>query len=82
MSKIDYVIVNHAEPDHAGALVELLERNPAVTVLLSRSAKTFVDNLVNAGFPFRIVGDDDELHLWGSSSGSSTRRSCTGPTRS
>jgi len=36
------VIVNHSEPDHAGALVEVLERNPTVTVLLSRSAKTFV----------------------------------------
>src|SRR3990170_4369887 len=62
---IDYVIVNHSEPDHAGALVELLERNPSVTVLLSRSAKTFVDNLVNAGFPFRIVNDDEKLPLGG-----------------
>lgn len=65
VGKIDYVVVNHSEPDHAGALVDLLDRNPAVTVLLSRSAKTFVDNLVNAGFPFRIVGDNDELSLGG-----------------
>jgi len=65
VGKIDYVIVNHSEPDHAGALVDLLDRNPNVTVLLSRSAKTFVDNLVNAGFPFRIVGDNDELSLGG-----------------
>jgi len=65
ISKIDYVIVNHSEPDHAGALVDLLDRNPSVTVFLSRSAKTFVDNLVNAGFPFRIVGDNDELSLGG-----------------
>jgi flavorubredoxin len=63
--KIDYVIVNHSEPDHAGALVDLLDRNPNVTVLLSRSAKTFVDNLVNTGFRFRIVGDNDELSLGG-----------------
>jgi len=34
-------------------------------VLLSRVAKTFVDNLVNAGFPFRIVGDNDQLPLGG-----------------
>jgi len=65
VGKIDYVVVNHSEPDHAGALVDLLDRNPNVTVLLSRSAKTFVDNLVNAGFPFRIVGDNDELSLGG-----------------
>ncbi len=63
--KLDYVIVNHSEPDHAGALVDLLARNPGITVLLSRPAKTFVDNLVNAGFRFRIVNDNDELALGG-----------------
>ncbi|MGE5663864.1 MAG: FprA family A-type flavoprotein [Deltaproteobacteria bacterium] len=65
VEKLDYVIVNHSEPDHAGALVDLLARNPGVTVLLSRSAKTFVDNLVNAGFRFRIVNDNEELALGG-----------------
>jgi len=65
VEKLDYVVVNHSEPDHAGALVDLLERNPGVTVLLSRSAKTFVDNLVNAGFHSRIVNDNDVLPLGG-----------------
>jgi flavorubredoxin len=59
VEKLDYVVINHSEPDHSGALADLLERNPGVTVLLSRSAKTFVDNLVNAGFRYRIVNDDD-----------------------
>ncbi len=65
IGKLDYVVINHSEPDHAGGLIDLLDRNPGVTVLLSRSAKTFVDNLVNAGFPFRIVNDNDELPLGG-----------------
>lgn len=65
VEKIDYVVINHSEPDHSGALADLLERNPGVTVLLSRSAKTFVDNLVNAGFRYRIVNDDEELPLGG-----------------
>lgn len=65
VEKLDYVVINHSEPDHAGALVDLLERHPKVMVLLSRSAKTFVDNLVNAGFPYRIVNDDEELPLGG-----------------
>lgn len=63
--KIDYVVINHSEPDHSGALIDLLERNPDVTVLLSRSAKTFVDNLVNAGFRYRVVNDGEELALGG-----------------
>ncbi len=65
VEKLDYVVINHSEPDHSGALADLLERNPGVTVLLSRSAKTFVDNLVNAGFRHRIVNDDEELPLGG-----------------
>src|SRR5512134_2213868 len=65
VEKLDYVVINHSEPDHASALVDLLERHPKVMVLLSRSAKTFVDNLVNAGFPYRIVNDDEELPLGG-----------------
>lgn len=65
VEKLDYVVVNHSEPDHAGALVDLLDRNPGVTVLLSRAAKVFVDNLVNAGFHHRILSDDEELPLGG-----------------
>jgi flavorubredoxin len=65
VEKLDYVVINHSEPDHAGALVDLLERHPTVNVLLSRAAKTFVDNLVNAGFPYRIVNDGEELPLGG-----------------
>ncbi len=65
LSGIDYVVINHSEPDHAGGLVDLLERHPDVMVYLSRSAKTFVDNLVNAGFNFRIVNDNDLLPLGG-----------------
>jgi flavorubredoxin len=63
--RLDYVVINHSEPDHSGALADLLERNKTATVYLSRSAKTFVDNLVNAGFPFRIVEDNEELPLGG-----------------
>jgi flavorubredoxin len=65
VEKLDYVVINHSEPDHAGALVDLLERHPGLTVYLSRSAKTFVDNLVNAGFNFKIVNDNDLLPLGG-----------------
>src|SRR5512146_285874 len=31
LEKIDYVVFNHSEPDHAGALVDPLERHPKVT---------------------------------------------------
>lgn len=65
VEKIDYVVINHSEPDHSGAIVDLLARHPDVTVLFSRAAKSFVDNLVNAGYTFRVVGDNEELPLGG-----------------
>ena len=34
VEKIDYVIVNHSEPDHAGGIVDLLQRHPNVAGLL------------------------------------------------
>jgi flavorubredoxin len=65
VEKLDYVVINHSEPDHAGGIVELLKRNPNVTVFLSRSAKSFVDHLVNAEYSFHIVKDNEELPLGG-----------------
>ncbi len=65
VEKIDYVVINHSEPDHAGGIVDLLERHPNVTVLFSRFAKSFVDNLVNGQYKFHIVGDNEELPLGG-----------------
>ena len=38
--KVDYVIVQHMEPDHAGSLARLLELYPDITVV--GNAKTFV----------------------------------------
>jgi len=65
VEKLDYVVINHSEPDHAGGIVDLLKRNPKVTVFLSRSAKSFVDHLVNAEYSSRIVKDNEELPLGG-----------------
>jgi NADH oxidase (H2O-forming) len=65
VEKIDYLVINHSEPDHAGGIVDLLERHPNVQVYFSRAAKSFIDNLVNGEYKFHIVGDDEELPLGG-----------------
>ncbi len=38
-SKIKYVILNHAEPDHTGSLVEVLEKSPEARVVAHSSAE-------------------------------------------
>ncbi|PLX68339.1 MAG: FprA family A-type flavoprotein [Denitrovibrio sp.] len=62
---IDYIILNHNEPDHSGALPALLEINPEMEVIYSKTAKTFVENIVNHEFNGRAVGDDDVIDLGG-----------------
>nr|WP_320131282.1 FprA family A-type flavoprotein [uncultured Holophaga sp.] len=65
LEQIDYVIVNHSEPDHSGSLVNLLQLRPDVEVLFTRAAKSFIDNLVNRDYRHRIVKDGEKLELGG-----------------
>lgn len=62
--KIDYVIINHMEPDHSGALGAILHRYPNVKLI--GNIKTL--KILTAYFPinednFVQVGDGDELDL-------------------
>jgi len=65
VKEIDYIIMNHNEPDHSGALPALLDINPDLEVIYSKTAKTFVENIVNREFNGRAVGDEDEIDLGG-----------------
>ena len=50
-SEIDYIVVNHTEPDHAGCMERLLELAPNAKVLGSSTALTFLKEIVNHPFP-------------------------------
>ena len=42
VEKLDYLIVNHAEHDHASAMHALLKRNPDIKIYCSRAGKTSI----------------------------------------
>uniref|UniRef100_C6E8W4 Beta-lactamase domain protein n=1 Tax=Geobacter sp. (strain M21) TaxID=443144 RepID=C6E8W4_GEOSM len=65
LSKIDYIVVNHSEPDHSGSLALLLEQCPQATVVSSQAARTFLGNQIHTQFDSRIVKDNDTLELGG-----------------
>ena len=48
---LDYIVINHIEPDHGASLQEVLNAYPNATVICTDKAKTFMDQ-----FGFR-VGD-------------------------
>lgn len=60
---IEYIIVDHTEPDHAGSVEKLLEINPTIKVVGSPTAITFLKHIVNRDFYSVAVGDGDSLSL-------------------
>jgi len=64
-AEVDYIVVNHSEPDHSGSLALLLEHCPKAIVVSSQAARTFLGNQIHHQFESRIVKDNDELDLGG-----------------
>jgi flavorubredoxin/flavin reductase (DIM6/NTAB) family NADH-FMN oxidoreductase RutF len=60
---IDYVIVSHTEPDHSGLVEDVLQLAPRATVLASKVALQFLENLVHDPFSKRIVKSGDRVDL-------------------
>ncbi len=65
LEKIEYLIVNHTEPDHSGAISLLLARVPSIKVICSASALPFVKNVINANADITSVKDDETIDLGG-----------------
>ncbi|MEW6720240.1 MAG: FprA family A-type flavoprotein [Thermodesulfobacteriota bacterium] len=65
VEKVDYLVIQHSEPDHSGGIVEFLKRNPNVKVFLTRPAKGFIDNIVNGPYDAHTVADNEEISLGG-----------------
>jgi len=62
-SEIEYIIVNHTEPDHSGSVKHLLTVAPNATVVGSRLAITYLEDIIGAGFKNLVVKDGDTLDL-------------------
>ena len=61
--EIQYIILNHTEPDHSGSLRLILEIAPLVTVVGSGSAIRYLEDMVNVPFKSLVVKDGDTLDL-------------------
>lgn len=63
ITSIDYIIVNHTEPDHAGSIEQLLNLNPDLTIVGSTAAVNFLKNIVNMEFNHIKIKENDTLSL-------------------
>lgn len=61
--ELQYIILDHTEPDHSGSLSRLLEIAPDATVVGSGNAIRYLEDIVNKPFRSLIVKDGDSLDL-------------------
>ncbi|KAF3888808.1 MULTISPECIES: diflavin flavoprotein [Nostocales] len=60
---ISYLIISHTEPDHSGLVKDVLQLAPNITVVGSKVAIQFLENLVHQPFKRQIVKNGDRLDL-------------------
>ena len=63
LNKIDYVVANHAEPDHSGALAELMARIPGKPVYCTFAATMSLKGHYHQDWNFQVVKTGDKLDL-------------------
>ena len=60
---IDYLIVNHTEPDHAGTAARIIDLNPGIKLVGTPTALGFMKAVSNREFSSIPVNDGDVLPL-------------------
>jgi flavorubredoxin len=66
VERLDYLIINHTEPDHSGSLLTLMQRNPKLKLRCSMPALPFVRNILNDdSYDLEGVKEGDTLDLGG-----------------
>jgi len=63
LDKIDYVIANHAEIDHSGALPELMERIPNTPIYCTANGVKSLKGQYHKDWNFKVVKTGDTLDL-------------------
>ncbi|WP_343252391.1 FprA family A-type flavoprotein [Ligaoa zhengdingensis] len=63
---IDYIILNHCEPDHSGVLAKLAQHCPNAQIICSQAGSIYLKNITNlSDFKPRVVRDGDSIDLGG-----------------
>lgn len=62
-AEIEYIVVNHTEPDHSGCLKELIRLAPKATVVGSGNAMRYLNDIMHTPFRQLVVKDGQKLDL-------------------
>ena len=62
-AKIDYVVANHAEPDHSSGLSRLMKAIPQAKVICTEKCRSAFDDYYRGDWPYQTVKTADTLPL-------------------
>jgi len=62
-AEIEYIVMNHTEPDHSGNAMNLLKIAPHAKIVGTGNVIRYMTDLMNMDFPHIIVKDGDTLDL-------------------
>ena len=63
IDNIDYIVINHAEPDHGGTLGAIMERRPDIPIYCSVKGADIIRKHFHKDWNFRTVKTGDTLTL-------------------
>ncbi len=61
--EIKYIVLHHLEPDHSGALMELMERAPEAKLIISGRAVMMLKGLTKKDIPFEVANTGKTISL-------------------
>jgi flavorubredoxin len=63
LENVDYVIINHMEPDHTGVLPNLRRINPEITFVGTEKTRNLLESFYGITEGIKVVETDDSLDL-------------------
>lgn len=63
VESIDYLVVEHTEPDHAGSVERLLDLNPGMKIIATGCALGFLKEIVNRDFTGIRISDNMTMKI-------------------
>lgn len=63
VSKLDYIVINHMEPDHTGILTVLKKIAPQTTILISEKGQKMLKSFYHIDEDIKVVKDLEELQI-------------------
>ncbi len=61
--EIKYIVLHHLEPDHSGALEELMQRAPQAKLIISGRAVMMLKGLIKTDIPFETANTGKKISL-------------------